>query len=222
MPNVKDEFTALAGRYGILPGRTTATMAALLGKNAAPLDLELAEADFYAKSDLIAGQKAQTFERREASALTILVTQTLYVSPIWLSAGTKISSISFANGAATVTPAHWLVGLFNSSRVLLASSTDDTSTVWAINTIRSTSLTTAYVTTYTGWHYVGLAVDASTLPTVANRPTVTLSLALGGTAGDALRGVPLGGLCQASITTALPSTFTAPTAVGIVPWASVA
>ena len=223
----KDEYTVLKDRYGNPndTGLTVAQMQAKLYADISGNDTIQAPRDFYGKSsqtDLIAGQKFQSFERREASALTILVTQTLYVTPIWLPAGEKISSISYANGAATVTPAHWLVGLFNSSRVLLASSTDDTSTVWAINTIRSTNLTAAYETTYTGWHYCGVAVDASTLPTVANRPTVCQSLALGGTAGDYLRGVPLGGLAQASITTALPSTFTAPSAVGIVPWCSVA
>ena len=221
----KDEYTLLKDYYGNPndTGYTTAQMLAKLHDDTASPDRIQAPRDFYGKpTDLIAGQKFQSFERREASALTILVTQTLYVTTIWLPAGEKITSIYYANGAATVTPAHWLVGLFNSSRVLLASSTDDTSTVWAIDTIRSTNLTTAYETTYTGWHYCGVAVDASTLPTVANRPTVCKSLALGGTAGDSLRGVPLGGLAQASITTTLPATFTAPTAVGIVPWCSVA
>lgn len=218
-----DSYTELAWIYGN-PGNTGLTEAQMMDRlnddrtRKASLEVN----PFFKKSDLIAGQIAQSFERREASALTILVTQTLYVTPIWLDADTTISSISYANGAATVTPAHWLVGLFNSSRQLLATSADDTSTVWAIDTIRSTALTAAFTTTYTGWHYCGIAVDAATLPTVANRATVCKSLALGGTAGDAQRGVPLGGLAQASITTALPATFTAPTAVGIVPWCSVA
>lgn len=158
---------------------------------------------------------AQTFPVREASALTILVTQSLYVSPIWLTAGDVVTNIALANGAATVAPAHWLVGLFNSSRVQLATSADDTTTVWAINTVRTTALSAPFTITYTGWHYLGVAVDASTLPTVVNR----LTNASPGFIQQA--GTVTGGLAQASITTALPATFTTPPAGGVTPWMAV-
>jgi hypothetical protein len=158
---------------------------------------------------------AQTFQRRGVTALTVLVTQSLYVSPIWLTAGDVVTNISLANGAATVTPAHMLAGLFDKDRVKLASSTDDTTTVWAINTILTVPLSAPFTITYTGWHYCGFAVDASTLPTVANR--VTGAVPILAAAAPAITG----GLCQASITTALPSTFTTPPAGGVTPWFAV-
>lgn len=165
--------------------------------------------------DIPDGYFAQTFPVRQANALTVLVTQSLYVSPIWLTAGDVVTNITLANGAATVTPAHWLVGLFNSARVQLATSTDDTTTVWAINTLRTTALSAAFTVTYTGWHYLGVAVDASTLPTVANRVTCPAPSLI------QAAGTVTGGLCQASITTALPSTFTTPPAGGVTPWMAV-
>jgi hypothetical protein len=98
----------------------------------------------------------------------------LYLVPIWLPKSTVISNISFTSGntaGATLTN-QWFT-LHNSSRVALARTADATSAAWAANTTKTLAIAQAtagtassYTTTYSGLHYLGVMVAATTPPSL--------------------------------------------------------
>jgi hypothetical protein len=49
--------------------------------------------------------------------------------------------------------------------VLVGQTVDDTSTAWAANSIKTLAFASPVTTTYSGLHYLGLCVAASTVPT---------------------------------------------------------
>ncbi|MEV5977480.1 right-handed parallel beta-helix repeat-containing protein [Streptomyces sp. NPDC052114] len=98
----------------------------------------------------------------------------LYLVPIWLPKGAVVSNITFVSGStagATLTN-QWFT-LHNSARVALARTADATTAAWAANTAKTLAVaqTTAgaassYTTTYSGWHYLGVMVAATTPPSL--------------------------------------------------------
>jgi len=145
----------------------------------------------------------------------LLSTGRLSLEAIWLPAGVAINNISFFSATtAAGTPTNQLFGLFDNNRNLLRSTTNDTTTAWAANSLKTLALTSSYTTTYSGLHYLGIMVAATTVPTIKG-----FTAATGGqlaNAAPALRGTSNTGL-----TTALPATANAPAAVTTSAWCAV-
>lgn len=161
------------------------------------------------------GAISQTFDRCNGynGASSVLATQRLSMVAIYLPIGAVITSITFwSSTQALVAGAHQLFGLFDSSRVLLRGSSDDTSTAWGATSAKTLGLTSTFTTTYSGLHYLGILVDASTVPTIMEQKSE----------GAMLKAVApiISGTSNTGIT-ALPSTANAITAVVETPYAYV-
>lgn len=130
-----------------------------------------------------------------------LVSGRLDLVGIILPSGLTVTSISFVSSAGATTPTNQWFALFDNAATpaLLRQTADNTTTAWAGSTIRTLALTSSFVTTYTGLHYLGIMVAAAT-------PT-TLMAALG---LNTINGLPpiLAGFSTASLTT--PASFTSP------------
>jgi hypothetical protein len=114
------------------------------------------------------GSIAETLSRVQISsnAVAIAATGVVWIAAVWLPANQLITNINWLTGAtAGGTMTHWWLGLANSSRVQLASCTDQTSGAIAANTLITKALTAAFTTTYAGLHYLLLSVSATTMPT---------------------------------------------------------
>ena len=112
------------------------------------------------------------------SDLAIVSSQRLSMQAIWLPKGLVIASISFmSNATALATGVNQLFGLYDDSsgtssgtpRALLRGSNDDTSTAWAANTLKTLTLTSTYTTTRAGQFYLGILVNATTMPTLVSQ-----------------------------------------------------
>lgn len=134
------------------------------------------------------GAISQTHERNSFAVgnLALLVSGTLRLAAIPLKKGQTVTSISFVSRttAGSAMTNQWF-GLFDSSRVCLAVTNDDTSTAWGANTVKTLNLTTPYAITTSGLYYIGLMVKGTTPPTlagIANAATVipALTPVLGG------------------------------------------
>jgi parallel beta-helix repeat protein len=128
----------------------------------------------------------------------------LYLCPIWLPKGLVVSSICFTSGnTAATSPTNYWFTLHNSSRVALARTADQTTTAWAANTTKTLAIAqttagaaTSYTTTYTGLHYLGFMVAATTPPSIIGEGR----LITGGTASPGL-GATSSGLTTAPTVT---------------------
>jgi len=152
------------------------------------------------------GALYETFSRNLCDEVNtaLLSSGRLSLQAIWLPAGTTINSISFWSATtAGATLTNQLFGLFDSSYNLLRSSTNDTSTAWAANSRKTLSLTSAFTTTYSGIHYLGIMVAATTVPTIKGN-TAKVGGQLSATAPS------MGGTSTTGLTTALPATAAAP------------
>jgi len=117
----------------------------------------------------IAGTKAETMDRCLCPEVntTIATTGQIYMQAIWLNAGTVCSNISiFSATTAAGTPTHYCFGLYDSSRNLLATTADQTSTAWAANTIKTLALTSPYTVLTSGIYYIAFMMTATTICTV--------------------------------------------------------
>ena len=157
------------------------------------------------------GSLYETMPRSDGIFNTAVLASTrVSMVAIWLPAGITITSISFmsATTAASV-PLNQVFGLYDSSRALLRSSDDNTTTAWAANTVRTLSLTSTFDTTYSGLHYLAILVVATTVPTLMST----------GTNAAAMGVAPI--VCGTSTTavTALPDSAAAIMATGTYIWA---
>lgn len=139
----------------------------------------------------------------------------LSLQAIYLPAGVTINSISFWSATtAAATPTNQLFGLFDSSYNLLRSSANDTTTAWAANSRKTLALTSAFTTTYSGIHYLGIMVTATTVPTIKGNTAKV--------GGQLNAGAPtMGGTSTTGLTTALPATAAAPGTVTTSFWGCV-
>jgi hypothetical protein len=95
----------------------------------------------------------------------------LYLSAIALPAGFSVGNISFSSGPqAAVTPTHWWFGLYDQNRVQLATTADQTTAAWALNTVKTLPVAqvaagaaASFTTTYAGVYYIGLMMTAATV-----------------------------------------------------------
>ena len=165
------------------------------------------------------GYKSQSFDYRlVSSAVTFTpASGTLYLQPVFLSAGMVISNITFASVAANSTATHWWFTLLNSSYVAQAYSADQTSASWAANTLKTLALSAAYTTQYSGIYYIGI-MQAATTPCTLINISVGSSTFLNTTAG------PFSGPSSAGLTTvgtAGTTTYSSVTTSGAqIPWSA--
>jgi hypothetical protein len=122
----------------------------------------------------------ETTSRLRCGTSSTPTSGTLYLVPIWLPRGAVISNLTFVSGGtAAVTPTNWWFSLHDSSRKALARTADQTTAAWAANTVMTKAIaqTTAgsassYTTTYTGLHYLGVMVKATTQPSLVGEGSV--------------------------------------------------
>ena len=96
----------------------------------------------------------------------------------------------------------------------MRSSTNDTSTAWAANSRKTLSLTSTFTTTYSGIHYLGIMVAATTVPTIKGN-----TAKVGGQLSAAAP--TMGGTSTTGLTTTLPATAAAPGTVTTSFWGCV-
>jgi len=107
----------------------------------------------------------ETFPRIGATTTTAGVPTTgkLWLQAVDLPAGLTVTSLTFrAAATGATTPTNQWFALYDSSRNLLRQTTDDTTTAWGSNTGKTLTLTSPFVTTYSGLHYVGAMTAAAT------------------------------------------------------------
>jgi len=166
---------------------------------------------------VISGALYETFDRDMCDEVntSLLSSGRLSLQAIWLPAGVTISSISFWSATtAAGTPTNQLFGLYDNNLNLLRSSSNDTTTAWAANSKKTLSLTSSFTTTYSGIHYLGLMVTATTVPTIKGN-TAKTNGALNAAAPS------MGGTSNTGLTTALPATANAPGTVTTSFWGCV-
>ena len=117
------------------------------------------------------GARAETYSRAGTTTTngSPLSTGRLTLVAIHLPASTVVTSITFVSQttAASVPLNQWFA-LYDSSRALLRQTTDDTTTAWGSTTAKTLNLTSTFTTTYSGLHYLGICVVATTPPTLVS------------------------------------------------------
>lgn len=164
------------------------------------------------------GCLAETIDRNvcpEVNATIPTASGTLFMMAIYLTAGMKVSNIMWHSATtAAGTPTHWMFGLYDISRNLLATSADQLTAAWAANTMKTLAMATPYTVPSSGLYYIAMFMAATTIIT-----------SKGGTAktGGQLAGqVPiLHGISTTGLTTALPNPAAAITGGLVTAWAAV-
>jgi hypothetical protein len=115
------------------------------------------------------GAIAETFPRIFAAATGAnLAGGFVQLSAINIPVNTLISSISFlSSGVAAGTPTHQWFCLVDVNRNILAVTSDALTAAWGTNTVKTLNLASAFITTYSGLHYLGVCVTATTPPSIA-------------------------------------------------------
>lgn len=114
--------------------------------------------------------KAETLPRWSSitNLGSALISGTQSFQAVWLTEGTLCTSVYFA---AHTTPGAALTNqwasLYDQHRNKLVVTADDLTTGWSAFTGKNFTFTAPFRTTYTGIHYIGLMVAASTVPTMA-------------------------------------------------------
>jgi hypothetical protein len=137
--------------------------------------------------------------------------------PMYIPAGQNIGHLVFISGTtAASTPTNWWFCLCDSARNLLATTANQTTTAWAASTLKSLAIAnvaagaaTSFTTTYSGIHYAGIMMTASTVVTLQGWTPAATTLLTQATAGVG----PGGGKSSTSGLT-IPSTF--PTQYGAI------
>ena len=157
------------------------------------------------------GAVAETYPRMTGtgSSQTAPTSGRLHLSAVYLPAGVTVSSITYLSGG---TPGSGLTNqwfaLYSSALALLAQTADDTTTAWGSTTTKTLTIASPVTTTYSGLHYVGIMVAASTVPTLLGFTSSTHGIA------------PItNGSSTTGLTTTAPSTAAALTAQTTTPYA---
>lgn len=157
----------------------------------------------------LTGTIAETIPRQLCPEVSTAVgaTGVLYMQAIYLPAGALISNINlWSSSTAAGTPTHYMAGLFDANRNLLATSTDKTTTAWGTNTQMTFAMVSPYRVLSAGLYYIGFFMAATTV--------VTLKGGTARTGGQLAGGAPIlsGTSSSTGLTTALPGTAGAITA----------
>lgn len=104
----------------------------------------------------------------QSSSAQAIVSGTLWMVAVDIPLGKTITSLSFWSGStAAATSTHVWFALYDSARALLRQTVDDTAaSPWSANVEKNLALTSTFVTTYSGLHYIGVNVTAGTTPTL--------------------------------------------------------
>lgn len=151
-----------------------------------------------------------------STTLAALTSGRLLLVGIPLREGDSISSLTFISGTTALATGtnHWFA-LYDQSLALLRQTADQGAAAWAANTIKTLNLSSAHVATYTGLHYAGIMVAATTVPTL---------LGMNGNATlNGLRTPVLVGASTTGLTTTAPATAAAlSTTVSTLPYCEAA
>lgn len=145
----------------------------------------------------------------------VLSTGRISIVGVELPSGLTVTSISFRSATqALVSGTNQWFGLFDSAKNRLRLTADDTSTAWAANTTKTLTLSSPFVTTYSGIHYLGINVTASTVPSLASLTTTSSGLPSGTAPAVAAN-------ADSSLTdpASCPATLGALSGIGGIPWA---
>jgi hypothetical protein len=117
-----------------------------------------------------AGAAYETFPRHSNPINSSISTGTglLYLCAIALPVGFSIGWLYFATAGGSLNMTHWWLGLYDRNRVQLATTQDQTTTSLAGNAVNFASIAktaagpaSTFTTTYTGLHYIGFSMTAS-------------------------------------------------------------
>ena len=163
------DLTAIAALATTTYGRsllTTADVDAL----ATAIATRTALSSRYAPLRLPTNAKASTMSRASYIGNTTsgIVTGYLNWTAIDLAAGEPVTSITFVSGStAAGSPTNQWFALADSNRLVLAVTADDTTTAWTPTTAKTLTVASGpFVPTYSGLHYVGFMVTATTMPSL--------------------------------------------------------
>lgn len=124
---------------------------------------------YLARRDGPTGVLAQSMDRAscaEVNTAAPTASGTLFMQGIYLPAGITVSNILWHSATtAANTPTHWLLGLYDSARNLLATSTDRTNEAWAAQTLKTIAMTTPYLVPTSELYYCGLMMTATAVIT---------------------------------------------------------
>ncbi len=106
-----------------------------------------------------------------ATNATIPASGTLYLTACYIPKGFSVAQISFVcGGTAAGVPTHWWYGLYNSSRVQLAVTANQTSAAYSTFSVHTLAIATTaagasstFLTTYSGLYYIGWMMAATTV-----------------------------------------------------------
>ena len=161
------------------------------------------------------GAKAESIPRTLAGVNIAAVTSgTMVMQAIWLPAGMVINNLIAHSGTtASATQTNRWMALYDQNRSLLRQSADQTTTVLAVHTLYTASIT-AYTTTYSGIHYIGI-MTAATTPNSLIGVTAAVNAAIRGQTPI------LTGTSTTDLTTTAPATAAAITATVNSYWVAV-
>lgn len=139
-------------------------------------------------------------------------TGTVYMIPIWLPAGTPITSLNWVSGGtAATTPTHWWMGVADSTGKQQAHTADQLTAAIAANSLKTVPLTVVYTVPTTGIYYLLLSITSTTNPSSTGSPGVINGAFTGGVTGVSTS-------TQSAPGTDNSTTYTLPAAAGGVPY----
>jgi hypothetical protein len=114
------------------------------------------------------GAKSETYSRQlGATNLNALTSQTVRLNAITLGVGELITSISFVSGTTALsTGVHQYFGLYDNSGNLLRATFDHTNNAWAASSVKTLNLTSTFTTTYAGFYYLAILIEAGIVPSL--------------------------------------------------------
>lgn len=130
----------------------------------------LAAADDIIANFAPSGAIAESFPRAYGApnaGAAILTSGTLHLTAVYLYPGDLVSNLSYWSGATALgTPTSYWFALFDPQLNLVAISASGQSGAWAANTQKTLAMVTPWAASVPDWHYAGICVNASQVPTI--------------------------------------------------------
>lgn len=105
------------------------------------------------------------------AGVTVPTTGKLLVVPVTLEAGDVVTSVGFVTGTtAAGTPTAGFVALYDKDGNKLVQSADFASTAMGASAVFTKALTAPWTAKYSGTHYIGWCMAATTMPTLLGTP----------------------------------------------------
>ena len=178
----------------------------------------LAAGAFPSSGAAISGHQASTIPPVLATTTFTATTQDLYLYAIRLVAGQTLSGAGFVTSTqAAVTPTHWWLALADSSYICRAVTADQTTTAIGASTWFSVAFAASYTATYSGVYYLGVMLEAGTIPTLCAATAPLAAMVTGTSAPSSLPG-GTSSTSQSTPATAGTTVFTTPTAATAIPF----